>query len=194
MAEGAYTPASVGPRETGGIREGARLNDEEVEERLSRLEELLARLEMLAGEEGAVARLAISLLADIYGESLKRCFEILGGDPESRLRLSGDELVGHLMMLHGMHPDPTEQRVERALAELARAMDDKAVIELVALEDGIARIRLELSREAAADTSETVRDVILSFAPELSDVVVSKVARPVVTFVPVGALRRRGAP
>src|SRR5690242_21891847 len=52
-------------------------------------------------------------LARIVGHVAEQC----GSAEEERLAtaLAGDELVSHLLMLHGLHPDDVKRRVEGAL-------------------------------------------------------------------------------
>ena len=67
-------------------------------------------------------------LLDLYGEGLAR---LVGCSPSTTTRragaaLAGDELVSHLLLLHGLHPVPLEQRVRGALDEVARTWSPTA--------------------------------------------------------------------
>lgn len=84
----------------------------EVEQRLSRLDGLLERLEAMPGGGGQLAREAVAALAGVYGEALRRTLTVAGSDAADAL--GADPLVGHLMVLHGLHPDPGS--IEEAMA------------------------------------------------------------------------------
>ena len=51
--------------------------------------------------------------------------------------LAGDELVAHLLLLHGLHPVPLEERVRGALDEVRPYLDSHGGdVELLGVEDG----------------------------------------------------------
>ena len=84
----------------------ARLDDRAVRERLAALDEQLAQLETTPGPIGELALAAVSGLAEIYGQALARALDLV--DPALVERMLGDELIGHLLVLHGIHPSPIE--------------------------------------------------------------------------------------
>ncbi len=67
------------------------MTDTEVREQVARLETLLET----AGDDPAVADV-VQVLVDLYGEALARL--IHGTDPRQ------DELISHLLMVHGIEP------------------------------------------------------------------------------------------
>ena len=75
-------------------------------ERLGALNEQLAQLEATPGPIGELALAAVSGLAEIYGQALARTLDL--ADPALVERMLGDELIGHLLVLHGIHPSPIE--------------------------------------------------------------------------------------
>jgi hypothetical protein len=166
------------------------LPDAEVRQRVARLDDLLERLERLPGPATDVAMEAIEALTEVYGTALARVVAAVG---DATLRsLADDEVVGHLLLLHGLHPDPVEQRIARALDEVRTEVDD---VELTGIdEDGVATIRVTAAgcRSTAARTASAVRDVVLAAAPELTDVQ-PVTARPP-ALIPVDALLRRPVP
>ncbi|MEJ7653907.1 MAG: hypothetical protein WKH64_11530 [Chloroflexia bacterium] len=94
------------------------LDDGQVQERVARVEALLEQLESLPDASArATATETVQLLLDLYGEGLGRMMDSvyeLGGAPMLE-SLADDELVSHLMLLHGLHPIALETRVLRAL-------------------------------------------------------------------------------
>lgn len=145
------------------------MDDAEVTGRIERLEHLLETLERTPGATAASALEAVGLVSSIYGEALARMASGAGALLET---LAGDELVGHLLGLHGAHPSSVHERVERALDEVrpfARAHGGD--LELVSVEDAVATVRLAGTCDGCAASSATmesmVRDAVLAAAPEL---------------------------
>ena len=141
-----------------------RLDDSAVEQRLGRLDEVLDRLEAVPGPTADAGVEAVQLLSEVYGEALARVLELA---PRGMVHeLADDQLVGHLLVLHELHPDPVEARVRRALDDLQPHV---GAIELLSVQDGVARVRLaEASGCGAAQRTEAVRETVLARAPELS--------------------------
>jgi hypothetical protein len=140
-----------------------RLDDSEVEQRLGRLDEVLDRLESVPGPTADAGVEAVQLLSEVYGEALARVLDLA---PRGLVHeLADDQLVGHLLVLHELHPDPVEARVRRALDDLRPHV---GALELLSVEDGVARVRLpEASGCGAARRTEAVRETVLAMAPEL---------------------------
>jgi hypothetical protein len=170
----------------------ARLDDTEVESLLIRFEELLGRVEQVPGPTVEAAMEAIQSLAELYGEALARVTEL--AEPELVARMAGDELLGHLLALHGLHPEPVEQRVGRALADVKPYLGEDGDAELTSIDAGVARIRVMASGCGSVEAVQSVGDIVLGEAPELADVDSERATRP--TTIPVESLLRRpdGAP
>jgi len=80
-----------------------RLDDRAVGVRLAALDQQLAQLETTSGPIGELALATVSGLAEIYGQALARALDLV--DPALLQRMLSDELIGHLLVLHGIHPD-----------------------------------------------------------------------------------------
>jgi Fe-S cluster biogenesis protein NfuA len=165
-----------------------RLDDAAVRERLTGLDELLDRVEQIPGPAGELALEAVAALAEVYGEALARALAL--ADPSA---FAADELLGHLLVLHGIHPDPVERRVARALEDMAPAVRERGgEVELAGLDDGVARVRLTVSGCGAAGVEDEVRTAVLAVAPELDEV--RREAPPrAPAFVPLDSLLQRPA-
>jgi Fe-S cluster biogenesis protein NfuA len=124
-------------------------------------------------------------------------------DPRLLDLLLGDDLVGHLLVLHDIHPEPVEGRVTRALDALRpRLHRSGADAELVAIEEKTARVRVNRSGcgcgGGAEPIEDVVRETVLAVAPDLADVHVAApdtdtgtgTAAASKAFVPVEALLR----
>ena len=108
---------------------GTRLDDRAVGVRLAALDEQLAQLETTPGPIGELALATVSGLAEIYGQALARALDLV--DPALLERMLGDELIGHLLVLHGIHPAPISYRTSRVIegmrvAVSARGARDRA--------------------------------------------------------------------
>ncbi|MEW2625990.1 NifU family protein [Streptomyces sp. NPDC048106] len=179
-----------------------RLSDPAVEARLARLDEVLAGLESTPGP----ALEAVRLLTEVYGEGLARVLD--GADERLGARLAGDELVGHLMVLHGIHPLPLADRAARAVELLRPAVRERGGdLEWAGVEGEVARVRLDSGGSGggcgggcgggSADIAAAVRDAVLAVAPELTDVEIvpgGEERGPAPAFVPLDTVRRRPVP
>src|ERR671910_2145788 len=97
------------------------LDDQELRERVGRIETLLGEIESFEDPE-ARARTAemVQALLELYGEGLGRIVESVGrlGSEDLKDELLDDELITHLLLLHGLHPVDLEARVLGALDEV----------------------------------------------------------------------------
>ncbi|MFF4861341.1 NifU family protein [Streptomyces sp. NPDC001231] len=181
-----------------------RLADPDVEARLARLDELLAGLESAPGPTVRSALEAVRLLTEVYGEALGRVLD--RADGELTARLAEDELVGHLLVLHEIHPEPAERRAARAVERLRPAVRERGGdVEWMGLEEQVARVRVTTGGGgcgsgcggATDDVTGAVRAAVLAAAPELAAVEAVPGASERQTapaFVPLETLARRGAP
>ena len=168
-----------------------RLDNAAVKQRLTRIDELLERVEGVPGPTAEAAIEAVQTLAEVYGEALARVLSL--ASPPLIDQLVGDELVEHLLVLHDIHPDPPERRVARAVHDLRPAVQERGGdIELAGIDDGVASVRLSVKGCASSGVEDAVREAVLAVAPELSDVqrVPAEGDRDS-AFVPVDALLHR---
>ncbi|MEU2615534.1 NifU family protein [Micromonospora sp. NPDC007271] len=168
-----------------------RLDDAAVEPRLARLDAVLGQLEQTPGRTAELALEAVELLTEVYGEALARVTDLAADGPRALDRLTGDELLRHLLLLHRIHPDPPERRVARAVDDLrpqVRAQGGE--ITLVGVQDDVVRISLSASSCGATALRDLVREQVLTFAPEISTVDVVAPA-PAPALIPVATLWRR---
>jgi hypothetical protein len=171
-----------------------RLDGDAVEQRLTRLDAVLGQLERIPGRTAELAMEAVELLLDVYAEALARVGDRID------LRAAGltrDDLVRHLLVLHGLHPDPPDERAARAVAELGGlAARHGATVELFGVEGATVHIGVSGSSScgcgsASADLDDAVRDCLTAAAPELG-VEITRQSGP--RLIPVSAVRRRPDP
>ena len=131
-------------------------------EAVERSEELLDKVE----GQPEVTELVQALL-EMYGEGLRRIavrFDMR--------ELSGDELVAHLLLLHGLHPVPVEARVAGALEEMRPYLDSHGGdVRLLGIEDGVVRLQLQGSCSGCPSSAVTLRhgieEAIYAAAPDV---------------------------
>ena len=169
-----------------------RLDDRAVGTRLAALDEQLAQLETTPGPIGELALATVSGLAEIYSQALARAMDLV--DPALLNRMLGDELIGHLLVLHGIHPSPLSYRASRVIEGLRAALSARgAEVELAGMEHRVAILRLSLKGcgMSAAGIEQAVRDAVLTAVPELSAVTFVPAERAGrATFVPLDTLMR----
>jgi Fe-S cluster biogenesis protein NfuA/nitrite reductase/ring-hydroxylating ferredoxin subunit len=156
------------------------LDDGAARERVARVDALLQDLE---GAIGAVpVDTAIELaqaLLDLYGEGLARIVgHIADSDHDGALAraLASDELVSHLLLLHGLHPVPLDTRVREALAEVRPYLESHGGdVELLAIDDGVVRLAMRGSCDGCASSTMTLKlaieEAIQRAAPDVEEIV-----------------------
>lgn len=177
-----------------------RLADPAVEARLARLDELLAGLESAPGPTTRSAVESVRLLTEVYGEALARVMDHADGQLAGRL--ADDELLGHLLVLHAIHPEPVERRAARAVERLRPAVRESGGdVEWAGVEGEVGRVRLTAGGGCGSgcgggstDVTTVVREAVLAVAPELTSVESLQAPQtPAPAFVPLTTLTHRGA-
>ena len=173
-------------------RAPARLDNRAVRALLAVLDEQLAQLEGTPGPVGELALTAVSGLAEIYGQALARTLDL--ADPALAERMLGDELIGHLLALHGIHPEPVEARMARVVERLRAALSAQGgTIELDGIDHAVAIVRISIGGcgSTTADIQDAVRRAVLAAVPELAGVAIVPAGRSSpAAFVPLDALMR----
>jgi Fe-S cluster biogenesis protein NfuA/nitrite reductase/ring-hydroxylating ferredoxin subunit len=149
----------------------------------------VARVEAAIGEVEADPRAmdAVQAIVEMYGEGLARIMERVDG-----AALLDDELIAHLLLVHDLHPVPLEERVRGALEEVRPYMEShRGGVELVSIEDGVVRLRLEGSCSGCPSSTMTLKlaieDAIQKAAPDVEEVVAEGVVpEPVLQLHVVG--------
>src|SRR4051794_16628859 len=166
----------------------ATLDDGAARERVARVDALLEDVE---GSIGAVpvdtALALVQALLDLYGEGLGRVVgHVAARDADGALAaaFAGDELVSHLLLLHGLHPEPLDARVRGALDEVRPYLESHGGdVELLDVsDDGVVRLALRGSCDGCASSSATmtlaIEEAIHRRAPDVAEVVAEGAAEP----------------
>uniref|UniRef100_UPI0006E203C8 NifU family protein n=1 Tax=Peterkaempfera griseoplana TaxID=66896 RepID=UPI0006E203C8 len=146
-------------------------DDAQTRTHVTRVEALIAALGALPDDAArARATETVEALVDLYGECLARVMDRLAAHPDAAALaedLARDELLGHLLLVHDLHPQPVEQRVRRALEEAG----DGA--RLLSLDGGTARIEVAAAGgcgSGGAALTAAVEAAVRRLAPEVDRV------------------------
>jgi Fe-S cluster biogenesis protein NfuA len=158
------------------------MDDRDARAHVGRVEVLLERLESLpdpVAREAATA--TVQALLELYGEGLRRIAASVGEGVA--LTLARDELVGHLMLLHGLHPVAVEQRVRDALTGVRPYLESHGGdVELLGVAGGVVRLRLQGSCEGCPASAMTLKlaieEAVLAAAPDVERVEAEGVEQP----------------
>jgi Fe-S cluster biogenesis protein NfuA len=158
------------------------------ERHLTRVQELTDAIEALpAGREKELAEELVGAVIELYGEGLARIVDALAeagaAGQEIHERLVGDGVVASLLLIHDLYPVDLETRVHEALASVRPYMESHGGdVELLALEDGVARLRLvghcEGCPASAATLELAIKEALDEAAPDLAGLEVEGVAAP----------------
>ena len=163
------------------------LDDQRVQEQVARMEALLEEIETLR-DPAARSKAAemVQVLLELYGEGLARMMDTVA-EVEDRERIfeafANDELVSHLLLLHGLHPLDVETRVLGALDEVRPYLESHGGnVQFLGVEDGVARLRLEGSCDGCPSSTVTLKlaieEAIQKAAPDLDGIEAEGVAEP----------------
>ena len=150
------------------------MND--LQERVGRIDELVGRIDTSATDEvrAHVCEL-VDVLLDVHGsafESLLDALYTMGGQPAVD-EAAEDQLVGSLLLLHGLHPLRREARVSRALEGVRPYLQSHGGdVELVEVtEDGRLLVSLEGTCDGCPSSSATLKyaieEAVYKAAPDI---------------------------
>jgi Fe-S cluster biogenesis protein NfuA/nitrite reductase/ring-hydroxylating ferredoxin subunit len=147
------------------------------EQLVARVQELTAQLESVPDPGArAIAEELSAVIVQMYGAGLERIVELISqaGPAGSELQeaLAEDGLVGSLLLIHDLYPVPLEERVVQALDRVRPYMESHGGnVELLGIDDGIVRLRLEGSCKTCQASSSTlelaVRQALEELCPDL---------------------------
>ena len=148
------------------------------------------------------------LVVDLYGGGLRRIVTIVdavgpAGDAIST-KMADDELVASLLLVHGLHPDDLQTRVQNALTRVRPYLGSHGGdVEVVAVDEraGSVRLRMTGSCDGCPSSIITVKlaveGAIREMAPEVTSVEVEGVtadpAPPAAAWTRLDALPDLGA-
>jgi Fe-S cluster biogenesis protein NfuA len=156
---------------------------------MAKVESLIEKAERFSDPAAReVTREIVAALLELHGAGLARVLELLAADQSAQRVVSSfasDGLVASLLLLHGLHPVDLESRVRMALDAVRPMLKSHGGgVELLGVEDGIVRIRLEGNCDGCPSSSETLRNAVTTAldeaAPDRIGLEVSGLEPPVV--------------
>src|ERR687895_269172 len=180
------------------------LDDQGLQERVARMETLLGEIEALKDPDArSKAAEVVQVLLELYGEGLSRMMEVVARGEDSQRTFEAfaeDELVSHLLLLHGLHPVDVETRVVQALEEVRPYRQSHGGnVELLGVEGGVARVRMQGSCDGCPSSAMTLKlaieEAVQKAAPDLEGIEAEGVEepppKPATTFVAAPTLRKK---
>jgi len=167
------------------------LDAREFQGRLERLDALLREAERFADPAVQTrVREIVQVILDLHGFGLERLLEhVTETGDNGRAVLDActqDEIVAGLLLLHGLHPLDLEARLHQALEGVRPYLHSHGGnVELLSVQDGIVRLRLEGSchscPSSAVTMQQTVEEAIYGKAPEVTAIEVEGTAEDSLT-------------
>jgi Fe-S cluster biogenesis protein NfuA len=133
------------------------------------------------------ARELLQAVLDLHAAGLEKILEHLASTGEAGLALidglARDELVGSLLLLHGLHPLDLETRVRQALDRVRPYLHSHGGdVELLDLSEGAVRLRMNGSchgcPSSAATLKSTIEEAIYAAAPDVAAIQVEGATEP----------------
>jgi hypothetical protein len=156
-----------------------------LEETLSRIDALVVALDQLAdGNARNAARELLELVLDLHGLALARMLAIVASAEDGRAlveRLARDEQVRAALLLHGLHPETVEERVQRAVERLQLELGVLGLrVRIVAVGAAMVRLRVDGAHgpegARAMGLRQQIEAAIVDEAPDLDEIVIEGLA------------------
>jgi Fe-S cluster biogenesis protein NfuA len=148
--------------------------------RLERLDALLREVERFPDPAArAHVRETVQAVLDLHGAGLERLLDHLAAAGEAGAAAldacARDDVVGGLLLLHGLHPLGVADRVRQALEGVRPYLRSHGGnVELLGVSDGVVRLRLNGSchscPSSAVTMQQTIEEAIYGKAPEVTAV------------------------
>ena len=157
-------------------------------ELLDRVQDLTAQVDELSDVRArTLAQELVATVIAMYGDGLARIIEVIGDSREAGAtildELSQDGAVASLLLIHDLYPVSLEERVIEALDTVRPYMESHGGnVELIGLEDGVAKLALQGSCNGCAASRATlelaIKQALDEHAPDLAGLEVQGVTEP----------------
>jgi Fe-S cluster biogenesis protein NfuA len=138
----------------------------EIKDRIQKIEGLIGQIRSAADPEIRTAALDLAqILMDFHAAGIDRMMEISSnaGDEGWQIidEFGRDELVSHMLLLHGLHPLDLDTRVRDALERVRPYLQSHGGnVELIEIDRGIVRLNLTGSCNGCPSSSLTLKTAI----------------------------------
>jgi Fe-S cluster biogenesis protein NfuA len=157
-------------------------DDSDLRGEMQRIGELVQEIESIADPAvRAATKNLVQSLMDLHGAAMEKALEIVAeaGDQGMTVidRMGREPLVSSVLILYGLHPEDIESRVVRAIDKVRPQLRKQGCeVELLAVNDGAIRLRVETGSHTCGSTSKTMQAVLegamYDAAPDLSSLVI----------------------
>jgi Fe-S cluster biogenesis protein NfuA len=192
------------PPYEGGTQGGA--VPDEAFRAMDRLDSLLREVENIPDTQTrAHVREMVQAILELHAVGLERMLGQIAGEGEAGLALiealARDDLVGGLLLLHGLHPLDLPTRVRQALEKVRPYLRSHGGnVELLAVDAGVVRLRMLGSCHGCPSSAMTLKlaieEAIYALAPEVAAIEVEGASAatdpPLSVIVPLEQLRLPG--
>ncbi len=163
---------------------------------IDKIEGLVHRAESLSDPKArGVAVDLLQAVLDFHAAGLDRVMEIVaasGPAGESIIeRIAEDDLTSSMLLLHDLHPDDLQTRIDRAVYKLQDMFASLgAKLSLIAIDPGTVRLQFDSARTwSGTPVRSSVENAIFQAAPEIETVVIEGLKEtPPANFVPLSDL------
>jgi len=165
------------------------------QEWIDKIEKLVQRAESLTDPQArSIAVDLLQAVLEFHAAGLERVMAMAAASKDGDAlieRIATDDLAGSMLLLHDLHPDDLETRINRAVQKLQEMFVSLgAKLSLLAIEPGTVRLRFDSSRTwAGAPVKGSIENAIYQAAPEIETVLIDGLREtPPANFVPVSDL------
>jgi Fe-S cluster biogenesis protein NfuA len=151
--------------------------------RLQHLDKLLQQAERIDDAAArACTREVVRAVLDVHAVAFERVLTHLNAAGSAAVdAFVRDPVIGGLLVLHGLHPQDLETRVEQALEQVRPFLHSHGGnVELLGVQDGVVRLRLEGSCDGCPSSAQTMRQTIesaiVAVAPDAAQIDVEGIA------------------
>ena len=154
------------------------MEEKEFQQRIQKIEALVRKIETVADPEARASALELfQSIMDLHGAGLERMMEIVfeAGEPGAAAidKFARDDLVSSLLLLYGLHPLDLDTRVTQALDRVQPYLRSHGgSVELLAITDGVVRLRLEKSSKgcgtSAQGLKQAIEEALYDAAPDIA--------------------------
>ena len=148
---------------------------------LDRIDVLSSAVDRLTDAAGrAAARELLELVLDLHGLALARVVALVAaaeGGTELVEQMAADQQVRAVLLLHGLHPEPLEERVERAIERAQPELGGTGCrVSLIEVRAAVARLRIagadHLAAIGASQLRQQIEAALIDAAPDLDGIVI----------------------
>lgn len=135
---------------------------EELRQQSRRIEDLVGKIGALPDPEAQLlVQECLQETLSFYGKGLERILRIASQAEEAgeqvSSRLIEDGFVSALLLIHGLHPQSLEERLQQALDKVRPYMDSHGgSVEIASVQEGVAKLRLSGSCDGCPSSAVTL--------------------------------------